>query len=248
MTHEDEGALATSTRWRFGGEGAWLNIDVAAWEVRVNGEEVGLSPTQFRLLVLLAQHAGTLVTLDQIHSALWGQWFGSKDNVSVHIHNLRRALGPCAGLILTRRGGGYLLRSTPAGQAGVSATPCSLAFLDDLQRDAARRDVVWLVLDRFRVISWVSDTITALTGWPVNAVVGRTPFSLVHESERETFAALFPLQGGSPEVATETLVVRADGHAIPARFSGKIIMDAGGSRLMGVGEMRLLPAVPVLLP
>ena len=186
--------VPASTPLHFDRQGNRLDIDLGAWEARVNGRDIGLSPTQFRLLALLAQHAGAVVSLDLIHTAIWGQWFGSKDNVSVYIHHIRRALGPCAGLLVTRRGAGYMLRALPVSTDGAASAPGSLAFLDDLQQDAARREVAWFVTDRSRLISWVSDTITALTGWPVEAVVGRTPCSFIHESEREAFSALFPLE------------------------------------------------------
>lgn len=248
---DDQGGFAVADRegavtmapspLRFDRDGDWLDIDVSAWEARVNGHDIGLSPTQFRLLSLLAQHAGTVVTLDHIHTALWGQWFGSKDNVSVYIHHIRRALGPCAGMLVTRRGAGYMLRASPVSREEALAAPGSLAFLDDLQQDAARREVAWFVTDRSRLISWVSDTITALTGWPVDAVVGRMPCTFIHESEREAFRALFPLEGGRREVTNEALFLCADGRPLPAWFSGRIITDAGGARLMGVREMRLLP-------
>lgn len=223
----------------FDRHGHRLDIDLGAWEARVNGQDIGLSPVRFRLVVLLAQHAGTVVTLDQIHTAIWGHWFGSKDNVSVHIHHIREALGPCASILVTRRGLGYMLRGTPVSDVGPSTVHGSLAFLDDLQRDATHRHVVWFVTDRSRLISWVSDTITALTGWPVETVVGRTPCSFIREDEREAFRALFPLEGGRLEVENEAHFLRADGRAVPAWFSGRVITDARGDRLMGVREMRI---------
>lgn len=148
----DSGAPGPS-RLRFDRDGSRLDLDLAAWRVQVNGEDVELSPTQFRILVLLAQSAGTVVSLDGIHTAIWGDWFGSKDNLAVNIHRIRRELGPCAGMLVTRRGIGYMLRATRAVEDGPSTVPGTLAFLDDLQQDAARRDVVWYVTDRERHIS-----------------------------------------------------------------------------------------------
>lgn len=224
---------------RFGLDGARLNVDLPAWTAQVNGIDIDLSPTQFRLLALLAQHAGSVVSLDSIHAAIWGQWFGSKDNLAVNIHHIRRALGPCAGMVVTRRGVGYMLQAAPAADDGSSAVPGSLAFLDDLQRDAARRDVVWYVTDRTRLISWISDSITPLTGWSVDAVVGCTPCSFIHEDEREAFRALFPLHGGALEVHNQARFLRADGVAVPASFSGRVFTDGDGTRVMAIREMRL---------
>lgn len=226
-------------RFRFEGRGSRLDIDVPAWGVQVDGVDVELSPTQFRILVLLAEHAETVLSLDGIHTAIWGRWFGTKDNVAVNIHHIRRALGACAGMLVTRRGVGYMLRGRQADEDGVSAVPGTLAFLDDLQQDAARREVVWFVTDRLRHISWVSDTVVPVTGWSVDDVVGRLPCSLIHEDDREAFRALFPLEGGASEVQNEARFLRADGLAVPASFSGRVFTDSDGVRIMGIREMRL---------
>ena len=231
--------VSRPTRIRLDRDGSRLDLDLPAWSVQVNGNDVELSPTQFRILALLAQHAGTVVSLDGIHTAVWGQWFGSKDNVAVNIHHIRRALGPCAGMLATRRGVGYMLRADRADEEGPPSTPGTLAFLDDLQQDAARREVVWYVTDRTRLISWVSDTITSLTGWSVEDVVGRPPCSLIHEDEREAFRALFPHEGGALEVHNQARVLLADGRAVLANFSGRVFADGDGNRIMGIREMRL---------
>lgn len=231
--------MSRPTRIRLDRDGSRLDLDLPAWSVQVNGNDVELSPTQFRILALLAQHAGTVVSLDGIHTAIWGQWFGSKDNLAVNIHHIRRALGPCAGMLATRRGVGYMLRADRADEEGPPSTPGTLAFLDDLQQDAARREVVWYMTDRTRLISWVSDTITSLTGWSVEDVVGRPPCSLIHEDEREAFRALFPLEGGALEVHNQARVLLADGRAVLANFSGRVFADGDGNRIMGIREMRL---------
>ena len=49
-----------------------LTIDTASHTVRVAGEEVSLTPKEFDLLVLLARHAGKVMTHRQILSAVWG--------------------------------------------------------------------------------------------------------------------------------------------------------------------------------
>lgn len=230
---------ASPSRLQFDGHGSRLDLDLPGWRVRVNGDDVELSPTQFRILALLARHAATVVSLDGIHTAIWGQWFGSKDNVAVYIHHIRRALGPCGEMLVTRRGVGYMLRAHRADQDGSAVVPGTLAFLDDLQQDAARRNVVWFVTDRTRVISWVSDTITPLTGWSVDDVVGRLPCSFIHEDEREAFRALFPLEGGPLEVHNQARFLLANGLDAPASFSGRVFTDSNGNRIMGIREMRL---------
>lgn len=49
-----------------------IEIDVAAHVVRKNGAEVHLTPKEFALLALLAQHRGRVVTHTQLLRAVWG--------------------------------------------------------------------------------------------------------------------------------------------------------------------------------
>ena len=48
-----------------------FELDVAAAELRRNGVKLKLQPQPFRLLILLASRAGTLVTRDEIRQELW---------------------------------------------------------------------------------------------------------------------------------------------------------------------------------
>ncbi len=48
-----------------------FELDVAAGELRRNRRSVKLQPQPFKLLVLLARRAGTLVTRDEIRGELW---------------------------------------------------------------------------------------------------------------------------------------------------------------------------------
>lgn len=49
-----------------------IEIDVAAHSVRKNGAEIHLTPKEFALLALLAQHRGRVVTHAQLLRAVWG--------------------------------------------------------------------------------------------------------------------------------------------------------------------------------
>jgi DNA-binding response OmpR family regulator len=91
-----------------------LVLDRARSVVRRGEEVINLSPTEFRLLVFLAQHTGQALTRTQIVRAVWGYDADpdSERTVNVHIRRLREKveLDPSRpSLILTVPGVGYRL-------------------------------------------------------------------------------------------------------------------------------------------
>jgi two-component system KDP operon response regulator KdpE len=89
-----------------------LEIDLAARVVRRDGDEVHLTPIEFRLLGVLIQNRGRLLT----HNALLQQGWGAacmdaRQTLRAHIANLRRKIDPATGgrLIRTDHGVGYRL-------------------------------------------------------------------------------------------------------------------------------------------
>ena len=89
-----------------------LEVDEQAHEVRRGGDELTLSPTEFRLLRYLVENAQTVVSKAQILDHVWQYDFGGEMNVvESYISYLRRKVD--AGrppLIHTVRGVGYVLR------------------------------------------------------------------------------------------------------------------------------------------
>jgi len=81
-------------------------LDPAARAVRQGGQPVPLSTREFDLLQVLMLNAGRVLTREQIEQHLysWGREVES-NAVEVHVHHLRRKLGPAA--IRTVRGVGY---------------------------------------------------------------------------------------------------------------------------------------------
>ena len=84
-------------------------LDPASRSVRQAGEPVMLSTREFDLLQAFMLGAGRVLSREQLEQQLysWGQEVES-NAVEVHIHNLRRKLGPA--LIHTVRGVGYMLQ------------------------------------------------------------------------------------------------------------------------------------------
>ena len=88
-------------------------LDPAGRVVTQAGAPVPLSAREFDLLHALMLNAGRVLSREQLEQHLysWGQEVDS-NTVEVHIHHLRRKLGPA--LIQTVRGVGYtLLRAAP---------------------------------------------------------------------------------------------------------------------------------------
>ena len=90
-----------------------LRVDAAARRVWVGEEEVSLTPTEFDLLVCLAETPGAVVTRERLLAQVWG-WPGASGTRTVdsHVKGLRAKVG--ADLIRTAHGVGYALEPRPA--------------------------------------------------------------------------------------------------------------------------------------
>jgi len=99
-----------------------LVVDLDEHRAHLRGEEVRLTPTEFRLLAYLLEHAGQLVTHRQVLGAVWGAGY----DVDIHllrmtIRNLRLKLdsiAPGESYIATEYGLGYRLTG-PARSADI---------------------------------------------------------------------------------------------------------------------------------
>jgi two-component system KDP operon response regulator KdpE len=91
-----------------------LRLDLARREVTVGGREVHLTPIEYKLLVLLAQNAGRVLTHRQIIREVWGtSYAGQTHHVRVHMAELRKKIEKDPArprLLVTEPGVGYRLR------------------------------------------------------------------------------------------------------------------------------------------
>ncbi len=72
-----------------------LTVDLAARSVKLDGQEVHLTPTEFDLLRLLAGNRGRLMTHRDLLSSVWGAGYSDDTQVlRAHIANLRRKIEP----------------------------------------------------------------------------------------------------------------------------------------------------------
>jgi DNA-binding response OmpR family regulator len=88
-----------------------LRLDSHGRRAWVNGQEVALRPKEFDLLTVLVEHAGQVVSREDLMALVWDEhWFGATKTLDVHVSALRRKLaeyGEDPRRISTLRGRGY---------------------------------------------------------------------------------------------------------------------------------------------
>ena len=89
----------------------FFTVDIAERRVMLNGERVKLTPREFRLLALLIERAGHILTHNQLLERVWGwEYTNDLDYVRIYISHLRRKIEPDPALpryIMTDHGVGY---------------------------------------------------------------------------------------------------------------------------------------------
>lgn len=90
-----------------------LTINLALAEVRKAGQQVALSSTEYRLLLLLARNLGQVLTSEKLLIGVWGKEYAAeKEILWVSISRLRQKIErdpKRPKLILTRSGEGYMM-------------------------------------------------------------------------------------------------------------------------------------------
>ncbi|MEV4464640.1 response regulator transcription factor [Micromonospora echinofusca] len=89
-----------------------LEISPDAGEVRLAGQPVPVTRTEFRLLCELAEHAGRVLSRHQLLQRVWGYDTGDERLVDVHVGRLRQKIEDDPGNprhLVTLRGLGYKL-------------------------------------------------------------------------------------------------------------------------------------------
>lgn len=92
----------------------FLTVNVADRRVTVNGQRVKLTPREFRLLALLVENAGHILSHRQVLEKVWGwEYIDDVDYVRIYVSHLRQKIEPDSGApryILTEPGVGYSFR------------------------------------------------------------------------------------------------------------------------------------------
>jgi two-component system, OmpR family, KDP operon response regulator KdpE len=89
-----------------------LAIDFARHTVSRGGEPIDLTPTEYKLLVQLARHAGRVLVPEELLAAVWGPEYREEtQHVRLYVSRLRRKIEPDPEqprYVLTKPGIGYL--------------------------------------------------------------------------------------------------------------------------------------------
>jgi DNA-binding response OmpR family regulator len=102
-------------------EDGTVTLDGAGRRVEVDGKEVALTPTEFRLLAFLMRNRNQVVSQLQLLEEVWGNADADPHQVRLYISYLRRKLGE-AGVdpIETVRGFGYRYRLAHPSRPGTA--------------------------------------------------------------------------------------------------------------------------------
>jgi two-component system KDP operon response regulator KdpE len=94
----------------------YLTVDIVQRMVTVKGTRVKLTPIEFRLLALLLQNTGRILTHQQLLEKVWGwEYVDDLDYVRIYVLHLRKKMEPNPSLpkyIITEPGVGYYFQKT----------------------------------------------------------------------------------------------------------------------------------------
>lgn len=101
-------------------EASGVRVDRARYEVTVDDRPVELPPKEFELLAVLVEHAGRVLTRNQLIDEVWGSdYVGDTKTLDVHIRRLRGRIEDDPQQprrIRTVRGVGYRFADRPASE------------------------------------------------------------------------------------------------------------------------------------
>ncbi|MBB6672021.1 response regulator transcription factor [Cohnella nanjingensis] len=70
-----------------------LVLNKSSKSVEVDGEEVRLTPKEYKILALLMENPGRVFSIEEIYERIWDeQFFASENTVAVHIRNIREKI------------------------------------------------------------------------------------------------------------------------------------------------------------
>lgn len=90
-----------------------LTLVPDSFEARCGSEPIQLTPSEFKLLLALANNRGRVLTRDSLIEQVQGEGVSVVGRtVDTHVFGLRKKLGACADVIETVRGVGYRVKPT----------------------------------------------------------------------------------------------------------------------------------------
>ncbi len=102
-----------------------IRVDMLKRQVTLDGNEVHLTPIEYRLITAMVQHAGKVVTHNQLLRQIWGDGYGDESHyIRVFMAQLRRKLESDPAhprYFITEPGVGYRLRTNELQAPGSRA-------------------------------------------------------------------------------------------------------------------------------
>ena len=87
-------------------------LESTARRMSIDGTTLPLTTVEYEILSRLAAAAGSIVAREQLIAEVFERQFNPEDRaLDVHIHRLRKKLGPYGWLLVTVRGSGHMLRA-----------------------------------------------------------------------------------------------------------------------------------------
>ena len=211
-----------------------LVVNLQAWEVRLRGEPVDLTKTEFQILVTLASRPRTVVTNEELIDVVWGEnWYGDDGNLAVRISKLRTKLGESGATpryIRTVRGVGYRFEPDPEG-------------IDDRStatNDRRHQPSVTLLISKDRSIQWVSPQVRELLGWDPLDLVGSSPLKLAHPDDVAALLTAEPALDAAESFSFQARMRTATGDYHVVTHTIRSIYDSDGAFTGFLGEWQPL--------
>lgn len=87
-------------------------LESTARRMSIDGKALPLTTVEYEILSRLTAAAGSIVAREQLIAEVFARQFNPEDRaLDVHIHRLRKKLGPYGWLLVTVRGSGHMLRA-----------------------------------------------------------------------------------------------------------------------------------------
>jgi TolB-like protein/DNA-binding winged helix-turn-helix (wHTH) protein/Tfp pilus assembly protein PilF len=232
------GSSTVVSTWQFGA----FELDTRGGELRKEGNPVKLQPQPFRVLTLLVERAGDLVTRDELKRALWGEetYVDFERGLNFCINQARGALGDSAESpqfiqTIPRRGYRFIAPVTRSESVPIRSSVPS----EPVHREVTTR----------RTVGWQFVTIAAVLATLIAAAtfLGRRATTPPAKSDGRRMIAVLPLEDLSADpgnawfgdglteeliaqlgrVSPERLGVIARTSAMAYRGSNKTVADIG---------------------
>jgi DNA-binding response OmpR family regulator len=88
-----------------------LTLNTETYEVRCGNDPLHFTPSEFKIMVTMAENKGRVLTRDQLIQVVQGEGISvTGRTIDTHVFGLRKKLGACSEVIETIRGVGYRIK------------------------------------------------------------------------------------------------------------------------------------------